>query len=119
MKDMQTEAFIDESTAKDVLIGVGGALSMFSISRFFKGHDSVKERLRVLENGHTAIIKDHKYIQDKLKETLSTLKVLEEYTHTVKHDLASMINEKTLKDGIVDDVYDKVQNIENLLKEKR
>jgi hypothetical protein len=72
MKDMQNTA-IDDATVKDIVIGACGALSMFSITRFFKNSDSTKERLRNLESFkremelfRDQLNSDHETINNKL-----------------------------------------------------
>lgn len=96
---------ITDQSIKDGILAGTGAGVMFFVQRFFKNNDSLSERVRRLENQHTRIEMQ--------------IKNLDKYVHHSVHDLKNMINEKTLKDAVVDQVHEIVKEINGKLDEHK
>lgn len=94
----------DENIKDGLLTGLGAGV-MFYVQRFFKNKDSLSIRVRNLENQHARI-------ETKIEN-------LDKYIHNSVHDLKNMINEKNLKDEIVDQVFQTVQEIKEKINETK
>jgi predicted FMN-binding regulatory protein PaiB len=106
MKDMQTDTFIDEPTLKDVIVGVGGAVSMFIMTRFFKSGDSLKERMRKMEEFAAAqrivnenTLSNQETMQNSLNGIIETIKLQGEVQINQSRDIIDCKREvaETLK----------------------
>lgn len=66
--------------------------------------------------------KDWRNRQDKIDNEIAEIKKdlaqLTSYVHVKNHEIINMLNEKNLKDSIVDEIHEKMTNIEFYLKNK-
>ena len=143
-RDLHLE--IPNSTLVGGIITSLGAFGVFLGTRFLNNNDDIRKRVNHLEKRveviqgnqekNTASIKELKDGQDAMKDLLRQIMIDQEsqkkdvgtitfeltnregYVHRRMHDIINEINHKNLKDGIVDDIYDKMKNIETLLRNK-
>ena len=137
---------IPNSTIVGTIIATVGSFFLFLGTRFLNNNDDIRKRVNNLEKRveviqgnqekNTASIKELKDGQDAMKDLLRQIMIDQEsqkkdvgiisfeltnregYVHRRMHDIINEINHKNLKDGIVDEIYDKMQNIETLLRNK-
>ena len=137
---------IPNSTIVGTIIATVGSFFLFLGTRFLNNNDDIRKRVNYLEKRveviqgnqekNTISIKELKDGQDAIKDSLRQIIIdqgsqqkdvatitfeltnKEGYVHRRMHDIINEINHKNLKDGIVDDIYDKMQNIETLLRNK-
>jgi len=97
---------VSNEDIKAISLGTLTAATGFFFQRFFKNRDSLNDRVRRLERN-----------QAKMEVQFNKM---EEYLHASVHDLKNMINEKSLKDNIVDNIYSTVSDIQRrMTNEKR
>ena len=137
---------IPNSTIAGTIIATVGSFFLFLGTRFLNNNDDIRKRVNHLEKRveviqgnqekNTASIKELKDGQDAMKDLLRQIMIDQEsqkkdvgtitfeltnkegYVHRRMHDIINEINHKNLKDGIVDEIYDKMKNIETLLRNK-
>ena len=113
MSKMQTSGFIEDASFKDAVIGVGSALGMFAIARFFKNGDSLRDRVRILESGQ-------KVTETKLDNLQIGQEEIKKYLHDKLHDVINVLNSKMTRDSFkVEEVKKDLEQLKQLIKDKK
>lgn len=115
MKKMQANGYIEDLSITDKAVGIAGFLAAFSFTRWFNSKDTLKERVRRLEQQHETLIERVSNLQARREEDSVKLQELDKYMHDSVHKLCNLINNATLEKNFISEMEKKVDKILNKL----
>lgn len=111
---------IPESDIKSGVVALTGALAGFLTQRFYKNKDSDRERIRALESESvklsgmvSSLIQLRETDVKNIDNMQSYIIELRNYISKSHHSLTKLINERTLKDSVIDKLYEDMERFKN------
>ena len=116
MKDkMQTSGFIEDLTLADKAWSIAGFCGTLGVVRWLKKNDDLIKKVEDLEKVVTKVLVNQEHNTKSIEQLKYDVTDKEGYVHTMNHDLVELINTKTMKENVMNDIDDKMNEILNKL----